>query len=128
MATVKKVTKKERFATLLTFAEVQSNPEMVEFIQHEIELLEKKNSADRKPTAKQVENANLSFAITDGMTAGTLYTITDLIKTIPELADMSNQKVSALVRGLVQSKQVVREEIKRKAYFRLNDSEDGMDD
>ena len=128
MATVKKVTKKERFATLLTFAEVQSNPEMVEFIQHEIELLEKKNSADRKPTAKQVENANLSFAITDGMTAGTLYTITDLIKTIPELADMSNQKVSALVRGLVQSKQVVREEIKRKAYFRLNDSEDDMDD
>ena len=128
MATVKKVTKKERFATLLTFAEVQSNPEMVEFIQHEIELLEKKNSTERKPTAKQMENDTIKDAILEVMTVGTLYTITDLIKTVPECADLNNQRVSALVRGLVQAKLVVREEIKRKAYFRLSDSEDDMND
>jgi hypothetical protein len=51
------------------------------------------------------------------MEDGKLYTITDLIKTIPECADLTNQRVSALVRGMIDVK-VERVEEKRKAYFR----------
>jgi DNA-binding transcriptional regulator GbsR (MarR family) len=47
-----------------------------------------------------------------------LYTITDLIKAIPEIADLSNQRVSAIVRQLKDEGAVERIEEKRKAYFR----------
>lgn len=77
----------------------------------------KKNSAERKPTANQTENAGLKVAILGGMATGKTYTITDLMKCIPELADLSNQRVSAIVRQLKDEGAVTREEIKRKAYF-----------
>ena len=79
----------------------------------------KKNSAVRKPTATQTANAGFKVAIENGMELGKKYTITDLIKSISELADLSNQRVSAIVRQMVESGTVVREEIKRKAYFSL---------
>lgn len=83
----------------------------------------KKNSADRKPTATQTENAGLKVAIVNGMEVGKQYTITDLMKAIPELADLSNQRVSAIVRQLKDEGTLVREEIKRKAYFSLAEVE-----
>ena len=79
----------------------------------------KKNSVVRKPTATQTANAGFKVAIENGMELGKKYTITDLIKSISELADLSNQRVSAIVRQMVESGTVVREEIKRKAYFSL---------
>ena len=47
-----------------------------------------------------------------------LYTITDLLKNVPECAGMSNQRVSAIVRIMREEKKVERIEEKRKAYFR----------
>lgn len=79
--------------------------------------IDKKNSAERKPTATQTENVGLKSAILVGMESGKAYTIGDLMKAIPELADLTNQRVSALVRQLKDDGLVVREEIKRKAYF-----------
>lgn len=79
--------------------------------------IDKKNSAERKPTATQTENVGLKSAILEGMESGKAYTIGDLMKAIPELADLTNQRVSALVRQLKDDGLVVREEIKRKAYF-----------
>ena len=77
----------------------------------------KKNSAERKPTATQTANAGYKIAILDGMEDGMQYTITDLTKTISAIADLSNQRVSAIVRQMVESGEVTRTEIKRKAYF-----------
>lgn len=79
--------------------------------------IDKKNSAERKPTATQTENVGLKSAILVGMESGKAYTIGDLMKAIPELADLTNQRVSALVRQLKDDGLVTREEIKRKAYF-----------
>lgn len=79
--------------------------------------IDKKNSAERKPTATQTENVGLKVAILEGMESGKAYTIGDLMKEIPALADLTNQRVSALVRQLKDDGLVVREEIKRKAYF-----------
>ena len=79
--------------------------------------IDKKNSAERKPTATQTENVGLKSAILVGMESGKAYTIGDLMKEIPELADLTNQRVSALVRQLKDEGLVTREEIKRKAYF-----------
>lgn len=83
--------------------------------------IEKKNSAERKPTATQTANEGFKTAIIAGMEYGKGYTITDLMKSIPEIADLSNQRVSAIVRQMVESGTLQREEIKRKAYFSLAD-------
>ena len=111
----KKMTKREMFEQIkrnydLTQAEV-------DFINHELELLAKKNSADKKPTKVQVENEGIKAEILEGMEVGKAYTITDLIKEVPAVAELSNQRVSALVRQLVADGSVVRNEEKRKAYF-----------
>lgn len=113
--TQKKMTKAQMFAQIK--ANYNLTDEENAFIDHELELLAKKNSAEKKPTAQQTANKAICDAIVNGMEDGKLYTITDLIKTIPECADLTNQRVSALVRGMLDVK-IERVEEKRKAYFR----------
>ena len=114
----KKLTKRDYFNTLLTLDEVKSNDSLVDFINHELELLAKKNSSEKKPTAVQTANEGIKNAILNGMEVGKMYTITDLIKEIPEISDLTNQKVSALVRQLMPE-YIEKIEDKRKSYFRL---------
>ena len=115
--TTRKPTKRQMFEGLLTIPTLTQ--EQKDFINHELELLSKKNSADKKPTAQQTANEAVKTAILDGMEVNRLYTITELIKEIPECADMTNQKVSALVRQLVDANSVAKTVDKRKSYFSL---------
>ena len=62
-------------------------------------------------------NEAIKQAIVDGMERDHFYTITELQKSIPECAELSNQRVSALVRQMVADGAVIRTEDKRKAYF-----------
>lgn len=119
MANSKKMTKREMFEQIK--ANHSLTTEEVAFINHELELLAKKNSAEKKPTAVQVANEGIKGDIVAGMENGKKYTITDLMKSIPACAELSNQRVSALVRQLVTDGVIVRTEEKRKAYFSLAD-------
>ena len=114
----KKMTKKDYFNTLLAMESVKANPDLVDFIQHELDLLARKNSADKKPTAQQVANEGIKTAIAETLERGKLYTITDIMKSVPECADLTNQRVSAIVRSMLGDT-IERVEEKRKAYFRL---------
>jgi hypothetical protein len=116
----KKMTKREMFEQIK--ANYALTEEEVKFIDHELELLAKKNSAEKKPTATQTANVGIKKAIADGMEMGKKYTITDLMKSIPAIADLSNQRVSALVRQMIDDKVVERTEEKRKAYFSLKET------
>ena len=116
--TNKKLTKKDHFAALLTLAEVQENQTLVDFINHELELLSKKNTADRKPTAAQKENEGIKAIILAALTT-TPTSISDLQKKDAALAEISNQKISALLRQLIIDNKVVRTEDKKKALFAL---------
>ena len=113
----KKITKRERFESLLKIPAVSADPDMVTFIEHELELLAKKNSADKKPTAQQVANDGIKQAILEGMEDNRLYTVTEIQKSVPACAELSNQRVSALLRQLKDDKLITRTEDKRKAYF-----------
>lgn len=111
-----KKTKKELYAELLAVAAVQENEELTGFINHEIELLNKKSGANKKLTKAQEENLVIKETIYD--------TLVDLGKaaTIAEiqaegLKEYTNQKISALLKQLVDENRVVRTEDKRKAYF-----------
>ena len=116
MANTKKMTKRDYFNAILSKYPLTDAEK--DFVKHELELLEKKNSAEKKPTAQQVANDGIKSAILAGMTPNRLYTITEIQKEIPECAELSNQRVSALIRQMVGN-EIVRTEDKRKAYFSL---------
>ena len=120
----KKMTKKEMFAQILNNYDLKADE--IDFINHEIELLEKRNSSggDKKLTAKQLENADLKTVILDFLADNPddKFTITDMWKKIPVLAnntEMSNQRISAIVNQLKKENLVIRVEDKRKAYFSI---------
>lgn len=132
MANKIKFTKADHFSALLTFLDECpytvfhtakgdiSADQMAEFAAHEVELLSKKNSADKKPTAQQEANNTIKTAILEVLADGQKRTVSELLKQVPGLPeDMTNQRMSALVRQLVESGQVVRTEEKRKAYFSI---------
>lgn len=96
---------------------VEDNKEVYEKLEALKESISKKNSAERKPTATQKANEGYKEAILSFMEVGKKYTISELMKSIVEIADLSNQRVSALVRQLKESGLVERTEEKRKAYF-----------
>ena len=96
---------------------VEDNKEVAEKLEALKASFAKKNSAERKPKATQKANEGYKEAILAYMETGKKYTITELMKGVVELADLSNQRVSALVRQLKEDGLVLREEEKRKAYF-----------
>lgn len=122
----KKMTKKEYFAVL---AEVVANSDMenkdgaLAFIAHEVELLEKK-SAKSGQTKTQKENAEILVKIKAELAeVGKAVTITELQAASAEMAQYSNQKLSALLKKLVESGEVVKTTEKKKSYFAVVETE-----
>ena len=123
--TEKKMTKATAWAIVKEIVENSDHPksaELVEKIDNELNLLAKKNSAEKKPTAQQVANDGIKTAVLATMAndPNRLFTITELLKAVPNLPeDMSLNRMSALVRQLKDAGKVIRTEDKRKAYFSL---------
>lgn len=114
-----KLTKKEKFAMLKAIPAVAENPILVEFIDHEVELLSKKNSGEKKPTATQVANEAIKVEILAEMEVGKLYTCSDIIKNVEICNTFPTQKVSPLMNQLADSGKVEKIVDKRKTYFKL---------
>ena len=123
--TEKKMTKATAWAIVKEIVANSDHPksaELVEKIDNELNLLAKKNSAEKKPTAQQVANDGIKTAVLATMAndPNRLFTITELLKAVPNLPeDMSLNRMSALVRQLKDAGKVIRTEDKRKAYFSL---------
>ena len=98
---------------------VGENAELVAFIDHELELLDKKSSS-KAPTKTQQENENIMVTIKNELAQiGRPVTITELQGESEELASYSNQKLSALLKKLVDTNQVVKVIDKKKSYFSI---------
>lgn len=92
--------------------------EIVEKLNKMLVQTEKKSSSERKPTAKQEANKKLEAIILDYLNAQAEgKTVTDMMKEIPELDGMSNQKISSLVKPLKDDGIIVKEVIKGRSYF-----------
>ena len=117
----RKPTKRDRFNALLAIPAVAKDAELIEFINHEIELLDKKNTAERKPTAKQVENAGFKADILAWMEPDIKYLSADVAKGVPSIiaAGISPNRVTAMLTQLVNDGAVIRTEDKRKSYYSL---------
>lgn len=112
-----KMTKRDFFNRILSYA----HEEDIEFLRHEIELLDKKNSAERKPTPKQVENAGFKADILAWMDADTVYSAGDILKGVPSIVEsgMSVNRVSALMTQLAEAGSVNKTVDKRKNFYSL---------
>ena len=120
MENTKKITKRDNFNKLLTIEEVARNEQLVEFINHELELLDRKSAShSTAKTANQKANEEIKKTIIDALTKLGKSTISELQSGSEEMAEYSNQKLSALLKQLVDSKQVVRTMEKKKAYFEV---------
>lgn len=114
-ATTKKITKMEMFARVLTRL---NEPAEIEFIQHEMDLLQSKNS-NKKPTTAQKENEAFKDVIVDFLTQneGVKFNILEIQAKVPEVEKLSNQRMSAILKQLVDGGMVQKEYEKRKPCF-----------
>lgn len=79
---------------------------------------EKRNSAERKPTKTQVANLTLAEKVAEVLrNADAPMTVTEIMNADEELSTLSNQKVSAIIRGM--GDKITKTVDKRKSYFAL---------
>lgn len=116
--TEKRITKRDCFNTLLLISEVKSNSTLVDFINHELELLDKKNS-NRKPSKAQVENEEIKNNIYEVILVKPM-TISEITKAYNAKynTEYASQKISALCHQLKEENKVIRIEEKKKVVFK----------
>ena len=111
------MTKREMFNLIASVN--ADNEEIVEFCNKEIELLEKRKGS-KTPTKTQKANEGIMDAIAEALASleGGV-TVTDLIASADSLSGLTNQKVSALLRKMIESGRVVKTIEGKKAFFSL---------
>jgi hypothetical protein len=116
----KRITKKDNYETLREIVVELGREDLVQFLDHEIELVSKKRTNVTK-TKTQIENEEYKKAIVKILeNTDKALTITEIQDEDSTLAELSNQKVSALLKQLVDSNIVVKTFDKKKAYFNID--------
>ena len=109
------MTKKEMFAEIRNI--VADNEEMVAFIDHEIELLERKSNS-KKPTKTQIENNGFKAEIVAYLTeVDTPKTIKELQAEIPSISGLTNQRITRMLTDLVKAETLTKEYVKKTPYY-----------
>ena len=114
----RKTTKREMFNIIKTA--MADNAEVVAFVDHELELLERKNSAERKPTVNQLDNKKIKKVVLEKIGTHS-YTITEIIKNVladTEWADLTCSRMTAIATQMAEDGDLIREVVKRKAYYK----------
>lgn len=110
------MTKKEMFAEIRNI--VADNEEMVAFINHEIELLERKSNSPKKPTKTQIENDGFKAEIVAYLIeVDTPKTIKELQAEIPSIGGLTNQRITHMLTDLVKAKTLTKEYVKKTPYY-----------
>ena len=112
-----KITKAQMFAMIKAVPAVAENAEMVDFIDHELELLAKK-SASKKPTKVQEANEELKTVIVEVL--GTFEngaTVSEVLGADDRLKGYSNQKISSLMNSLAKAEVINKAVDKNKSIF-----------
>ena len=118
----KKMTKKEMFTLIATLN--ASNQAIVDFCNHEIELLDnKKSNGNKKANEKVAKETEIVYnalvSVGRAVSASELIAETDLTALENESGVVSTQKVSAMLKKLVESGKVEKYTDKKKTYFKI---------
>ena len=117
-----KITKKEVIRMMMNEEVIKANPTYVAYLENELALLNKK-AQNKKATKTQEQNVGIKATILEVLATIGSGTVTDIQNGNAELSALSNQKVSALVRQLVESGEVVKTIDKKRSIFSLAKSE-----
>lgn len=117
-----KITKREVIKMMMNEEVVKANPTYVAYLENELALLDKK-AQNKKATKTQEQNVGIKTTILEVLATIGSGTVTDIQNGNGGLSALSNQKVSALVRQLVESGEVVKTTDKKKSIFSLAESE-----
>ena len=114
----KKITKREVINAMLADERIKENEVYVGYLTHELELLDKKTT-NRKPTKTQAENEDIKAVAVDVLTEnGGQMTVTEMLATGAFSAEITNQKLSALLRQLKDEGKVEKIVDKKKSFFK----------
>ena len=103
---------------VLKETDTEKYTEVVEKLDKMLVQVNKKSSANRKPTATQLENEDLKVKIKEYLKdTGKKLTVSEMMKEIEGLEELSNQRVTSLVTFLYKEGKIDRVVEKRKAYF-----------
>lgn len=135
MEKIKAPTRKEMFTRISDFIasiesddpSIQANQtEMIDFINHQIELLSrKKPTSEGGLTKEQEENLACTEAIFEQMKTGRKYGVAELMKELPVVAEwntshdkeMTSQKFASLIKPLIEDGRIEKITEKRKVYY-----------
>lgn len=97
-----KMTKKDYFNLMRAhFSDMPEFANVVDFIDHEIELLDRKN-------AKQIENEALKPIILEVLRSGVIAKCSDIIRSDERLANYTTQKISPILKKMEAEGTVVK--------------------
>lgn len=123
----KKLTKKDYFEMIKGVC--ADRTDIIDFCNHEIELLSRKNSKSGA-TKTQKENEIVANMLVEELAKiGKPITITDLMNTSETVKNytlengnnLTNQKISAIFKQLVESQKIVKVVDKKKSYFSIGE-------
>lgn len=123
------MTKIELFKKAITLANSSNGNlaevnEVIEGLNHEIELLQRKASTPRKPTKTQLENEGYKTAIVSYLTEeGEPRTVKSIMETIEELGVLSNQRVTHLLTALRKEGKVKRTVVKKVPFYEIGEDD-----
>lgn len=123
MENTKRITKKEYFGMVREIVEasgVENKEDILAFVDREVELLSKRKNGETKA---QKENAELMEVVYNKLAEmARPATATEIFNELRDNeAITSNQKVSALLKKLVDEERVVKTADKKKSYFSIAD-------
>ena len=112
-----KMTQRDYFNEIIALAKANDREDIVTFAEGRIEMLDKK-AGSKKPTKTQAENVAIKDEILSVLTTVGA-TVTEIQTKSDVLGALSNQKVSALLRQMVDEGLVTKTVDKKKSYFAL---------
>ena len=107
----KKKTKKEMYMELLALEEVRANETMVEFINHEIELLSKSRKSDNSKSRKEYEE--LKVKVLEYLEKAPKSKTSDIARAL----NITSQKATPTLGKMVEENLIVREVVKGTPLF-----------
>lgn len=115
-----KITKREVINTMLADESIKHNEMYVAYLAHELELLDKKAEKKGKSAEEVAETERLKGLVVNALLEiGNKGTVTEIQKANSELSELSNQKVTSLLKAMKESGVVVRATEGRKTVFSL---------
>ena len=115
----KKITKREVINSMLTNEVIASNETYVAYLENELKLLDKKAEKKGKSAEEMAKTVRLQNVIKETLAKIDKGTVSEIQKANSELAELSNQKVTSLLKSLIESGVVVKTVESRKSIFSL---------